>query len=437
MLLYKKIISTLKKPLAKNFVYYSFGIIASGILSFLFIPLVVRLYSPEIYGMYSIGFSTLSIVSMFCYGWVGYSYIRFYSLYYDKLNAIAIKLLSYALIVGFILFSILFFTVTKLDLTIFFLFIPTFFLAGYYSLFLLVCQGKQKASTFASSEFLRTLIIVVIPLLLFYFFKKENSLIVLSGSLILSYLIPLSLFSRQIIYGKNTSAIKGLSRAEVAKIKKIIFNFGLPITFFLALSAALSVNDRFIIARLMGYKSAGNYSAIYDILYKTSMAVCSPIFMTTYPHISRQYNSGNKKGAYSSLWKAVLMVIGIFLAGLIFLYFGMNLLLSMIFKNNIPPGFTKISFILYAGVFLWCIGQLVHKPLEMQQKTKFMAIGVFIAFAFNFLSNYFLLRRYHDLLIPAYTTLAASILYILFIVSCLFFLGRKGADAILLPVPTE
>ena len=87
--------------------FYAAGIIISGILSFLLIPIIVQLCGKEVYGTYSLIFNSLSVTGMFCYAWVGQSYIRFYSQKKNQLSSVSNKLLKKSLTIGFFFFFII------------------------------------------------------------------------------------------------------------------------------------------------------------------------------------------------------------------------------------------------------------------------------------------------------------------------------------------
>lgn len=403
-----------KKELVINYFYYSLGFIIPGVLSFLFIPFVMRSYGAGVYAQYSLIFNTLSTVSIFCYGWVGQSFIRFYSKEEAGLLGTVSKFLWKSLLAGSFFFSILVFLITNISFENFLLLIPSFFLAGYYSFFLLTCQAKQDAKRVAISEALRTMIIIGLPLFCYLFFSDEYALKVLLISLFISYLIPL-----MTVLKKDSGASYFFFNREEGEVfsvmEKKIKSYGIPVALFLSLSLALSVNDRFIIAKFLGYKDSGNYAALYDILNKGVAFSCSPVVMTFYPHIVKEYNAKNEQGAYISLAKAILMELCIFLSGFIILYFWGDVLLAFIFKNSVPPGFRQFLSIVYTAVFVWQIAMLVHKPLELRMKTKHLAIGVSIALIVNLVLNWVFISKYKDVSIAAYTTLGSSLLYIFYV----------------------
>lgn len=411
-----------KKHLVVNYVYYLLGIIIPGLMSFLFIPFVTRNYGAEIYARYSIAFNTMSVVSMFCYSWVAQSYIRLYSKEEPGLDKAASKYLWLSLVIGLVIFVFCIFLTTDIEVTYISFLVPSFILSGYYYFFLFACQAQQKAKLVAVSEAVRTGTILLLPLFCSYFLKKEYALYILLISLFLSYLIPIVIFLSKTVGNTSLFLFNRIPGNLLPLMGKQIKTYGIPVAFFLSLSLALAVNDRFLMAQLLDYKTSGNYAAIYDVLNKGVTFICSPVIMTFHPHIIREYNFGNKKGAYASIIKALMLEVLIFITGFFALCFFSVFLLHFIYENEVPNGFRELVFILYIGVFVWQFAMLIHKPLELRMRTKWMAVGAFIAFLLNFLCNYFLLKQYQNALIAAYTTLGASLFYFVYV---LFFSLRN------------
>lgn len=410
----------LKRPLAVNLISYSVGIIVPGLLSFLFIPFVVNLFGSSSYAEYSLAYNTLNVVSLFCYGWVGQSYIRFCSYYTAAFLKKTLQLLYKSLLVGFLFFFISELLFANLTIAKFLLFAPAFFLSGYYNFFLIMCQAHQKAGRVALSELLRTAINLVVPVLCYLFFKANFTFEILALALMLSYLIPLTIFFKR---AKNNNGHNNMLAANISPVEmqKQVLSYGLPVALFLSLSLALSVNDRFIIAKFIGYHGAGNYASIYDIINRVVNTLCAAIMMAFHPHIVFLYNKGDAKAANKNIRRAFFIEAVLFVSGFTFLYFFGIDALNFLFKRDVTRDELDIILFIFAGVFVWQFGVLLHKQFELKKRTQLMAIGVAIALAFNISANVFLLKTYQTLLVPAITTLLASLLYILFITGCLLF----------------
>lgn len=393
-----------------NFLFYSVGIAISGILSFLFIPLVVQLYGKGLYATYTIVFNILSIVSMFCYAWVGQSYIRFYSKYGSELLQISKGLITKSLSLAVIIFIILGLLATDITIYQLLFFIPTFFIFGYYCFLLLVLQAHQKAKIVMLCEVLRTTLNIIAAFAFIKVFPNQNELNLLAIALFISYIIPTVI----LFYKTKTSKVSYSLENKVA-ITKQLLSFGIPIAFFLSGSIALSANDRILLAFFIDKETAGTYAAIYDLINKGVVAIFSPILMTFYPIISNHYNNNEKQLAYKKLKKTILIEVVLIIFGFIALTVVCSYLLQIIFNQQMPGNLQNVTYLIFIGVCLWQLAMLVHKPLELKEQTKYMAIAVLIAFVFNLISNIIIFQFSNNLIYPAITTILGSLIYIAFV----------------------
>ena len=133
------------------------------------------------------------------------------------------------------------------------------------------------------------------------------------------------------------------------------------------------------------------------------------------------YNNGDKTGAYKNIRRAFLIEAVLFAAGFAFLFFFGIDALNILFKKNIPYDELNMMLLIYGGVFLMQFAMLLHKPIELQKKTRLMAAGIGIALLFNITANIIFIKKYTTLLVPAVTTLLSAAIYVLFIGGCLLY----------------
>lgn len=348
---------------------------------------------------------------MFCYAWLGQSYIRFYSHFSSLLLRVSTQLLAKSLCIGaiaFLVFSFLFGNSTIIETLSF---LPTFFLFGYYCFFLLICQARQKAKLVAACEVIRTLVNIILVISLHHLFGSSHSLLLLSTALFGSYVIPTFIMIKQTDFSKTS-----IATSEAINISKTLVSYGVPIAFFLSASLVLSVNDRYFITYLIGKQEAGTYSVIYDVINKGATAIFSPILMTFYPVIATLYNSGRRKEAFEKLKSAIALELGITLLGLLVMIIGTTYFLKIVFSHQMPQSLNLVAILIYIGVCAWQLAMLFHKPLELMQLTKYMAWAVIVCMIVNMTANYIFLKSISSMVVPAITTIISSCLYILIVV---------------------
>lgn len=411
--------------ISRNFGYSILGAVIPGILSFLFIPAVVNLYSEAVYAQYSLVINALNVIVLFCYGWVGQSYIRFYSRFNGGFYQIALQLLGKSLLVAMPLFVAAELLFAGADWISLLLLLPAFFLAGRYNFFILSCQAQQQTIWIALSETIRACINITLPLLLHSISAAGNAFLILVFSFTLAHLLPLLLFASRAGSRRNGAVIPGTEPASDYTIKRQVLQYGIPVAVFLSFALALSVNDRFLIARLIGYEAAGKYASLYDIINRSVTVGCAPVLMTFYPQVARLYNQHQQQAAYRLLVKALIVELALFAVGFILLFFLGIWAMNILFHREVPQSDLNLMLLIYIGVFFWQFAMLLHKKLELQLHTRLMAFGVVIAFLFNFMANIWLLYRFNSIVIAAITTIAASVLYIVFVL----IVSRRGIIA--------
>lgn len=378
----------------------------------------MRNYGAEIYAEYSLVFNCLSVVGMFCYSWVGHSYIRFHTTHAENIDLIYSNYLKKSFFAGAACFCIISLLATHTDYNYLLITVPVFFFLVQYNFNLIKTQANQMAGRVALAETLRTSVAISIPLLAIFFFHNSSGLFVLFVSLLAAYGAGCYYL---LTSNKSNSTVSRLDNTDIGMLKEKIKNYGIPTAFFVSISLALTVNDRYLIAHIIDYKKAGNYAAVYDILNKGINFACAPVMMTFFPHIVKKFNDGHTSDAYNSLKNALLLEAGIFVAGLAVLILFGKFFLGFLLRQQITEDIVQIAYVLYTGLFIWQAAMLVHKPLELRLQTKYMAIIAAAVFVINVGANWFLLREYKNIMVAAWTTLASSTLYLVLVLFVIFF----------------
>ncbi len=401
-----EIVSTLKYASK-----YGVGVIIPGILSFFFIPLVVQLFDVSVFAKFSIVQNATNLFVLFSFGWLNQGIIRFYSKYQnsDEFISAVYRLFLISSLAG-VFASIFLFIFLQLSLfasiLVFFIFIFT----GLYSILISIKQANVKPVTIMILEIIRTLLLISLP-----YFSIKNSwqidqLVTLLSALFISFLVPI-LFDLKILLGVLNHTVK---QKPFAIFRKRLFNYGYPITIFLGISLALNVSDRFIIAQILDYDLSGKYAALYDIIGKSVTMACAPILMAFFPAITNQYNARNYGKVKRLLFTAIFAELAIFLIIFSVIYFFGGSIFSKLFSGKIDLEIIKLAIPIFFGIALWQFAMLIHKPLELKQKTIQLAIGVSIAFTVNIIANWYFIKLYQSVTPAAYCTIGSSIVYLVY-----------------------
>ncbi len=393
---------------------YGLGVIIPGIVSFLFIPLVVKLFDVAIFAQFSIIQNTINLFVLFSFGWLNQGILRFHSKYKnsDEFIAAVYKLFFFSSLAGIVL-SISFLFLFSTSLLNCFLIFLIFLFTGLYSLIISVKQAIVKPITVMIFEIFRTVTLISLPLLFIESNWEGDRLFILLISILLSFLFPVLVeikwLVRLLVHPVRTNKLKVFSLR--------LFNYGFPVTVFLGISLALNVSDRFIIAEMLNYDLSGKYAALYDMVSKSVTMACSPILMAFYPAISNNYNNKQFKKVKTLLFSAIVAEIIIFIIIFITLYFWGDLIFDSLFSGKIEHSILKLALPIFFGIALWQLAMLIHKPFELKNKTRNLAFGVGLAFIVNLVANYFFIQKYQSAEPAAYITILSSIVYILYILN--------------------
>ncbi len=163
----------------------------------------------------------------------------------------------------------------------------------------------------------------------------------------------------------------------------------------------------------LGANEQGNYQAMFDLLSKSIMLLCSPVVISLFPLVSEAYQSNKMQEIKKLLSRIIVIELAVLAATLIAYWWFGSAIVSSLIKVPDTTEFKLMGEIIIAGTFLWQIGIVVHKYYEMKFKNTELLIMVVIAFVVQ-LGFYLIFRNNtYRLLYPAGYVLAAATYLIL------------------------
>tara|TARA_B100001245_G_scaffold90467_1_gene65391 strand:- start:165 stop:1019 length:855 start_codon:yes stop_codon:yes gene_type:complete len=256
---------------------------------------------------------------------------------------------------------------------------------------------------------IQSILSLIFPLFFIYYFGSEVKYIIIG--LTIAYL------------GSTIKNIffKSLSLKNIFKYKEKsnsilfeLFKFGWPLSIWLTVSLALQFFDRFFISYYYDYTLTGVYAGFYDLVVRIFSILIFPITMAVHPRMMSLWNKSHHSDAIS-IWKmAMLIQIFIFscICIIVQLFFEeISYCLIWIFSDLNPQYFHLLMPLLIGG-FIWQFALLIHKPIELNQKTHFMLISIAISLIVNLCGNIIFLPKY-GLIITAYTFILSGAVYII------------------------
>ena len=403
---------------------YILSLLTSGLISFISIPLIIKLYGLELYGSFSLIQNIILIFISFGCGWLNQCILRFNN---NSSNfKITIFQLYLILIVPLSLLSFATLYFVNSNVFVIILATITIFFGGISALSVTFYQSKFIAKKSFYFEFIRVVVFFLLIVVFYYLFSKFDNLIRLTFSFFLSYFISF-LFLLKIDFKFFVISVKMFfSKINKSyfllffKENKYLFHYGLPLALWFTMSSLLNVSDRYIISHYLNKEDLGIYSAVYDLLFKGITLLYAPILVAGYPILTDKYNQNKKKVAYQFLKKLVLLEICIFVVVIIIAYFLKSYFIETIVGIPISEKSLGIVMPIIVGAFIWQLAMLVHKPLEFELKTKVMLVLIVITLIVNVSLNLLFIKTY-GIMFAAYSTLFSAFLYLILVILKLSF----------------
>src|SRR5262249_13627773 len=162
---------------------------------------------------------------------------------------------------------------------------------------------------------------------------------------------------------------------------------------WLLLSQLLPVIDRWAIQRFASFASAGIYASLYEIAIRSFSFMVFPLTQAAHPRIMRAWNEGRFAESYTIIRHSIASQAVIF----IIVFVGVALFARPITRLILgfdDPIAAQMLPVLVVGGFLWQLALLLHKPLEIAQRTTAMLAGLAGVVVLNVVSCLIFIPRF-------------------------------------------
>jgi len=404
-----------EQVLTKHYAIYLLGKIVPGIIGLISVPVFLHIFDRRVYGEFSLIYSTFLLFLSISTGWLTQGLVRFYSTF-DEPEAFLqniYRILFYTilllLIPGIIILKYFNYTFDLICLLI-----TAYFFASYNAIFIIEYQTKFLPKKIVISDAIRSFFFLAIPVILLYLNLLKTPLIILFSGVLCSFVVA-NLF---LISTGSTKKTKFLSinffhlTASVKKILALLWTYGWPLSLWFVFATLLNISDRYLISYYLDLSKVGEYSAVYDLIYKSLVFLLSPLLMALHPQVVKCFNEGHLKEASHILRRAIIFELGIFFVAIVVLTSLKELLVTGLLGFGAETKVTDLVIPIFIGSFLWQMAMLLHKPMELKKQTKQMLLAVLIALVANIAGNILLIPIYGSVA-AAYTTILGSAIYIL------------------------
>jgi len=407
---------------------YSLTKIIPGILGFFSVIIFLRLLGPEEYGLYSMLFLLVQISSFFCFGWFRQALLRYYSRLSSNTDLSSI--MSSALLITIslnILFLAVFYFV---QFPIPFPFVSIILLAISISLFTLsaiIYMAQEKPAKVVQLTVLQSILAIALPFAFIHFVSPTH--IQLINGLVLAYGITALIFLYQQL--RHHQPVLHWVWPRFASLKQLqpLLQFGWPLSFWYAGSTGLRFLDRFFIEHYLDSAVMGSYAGFTEMITRFFTVLLFPVTLALHPRIMNLWNEKKYSNAIHLLKTGLITQSGLFLIVLLIYVVFKDQWLLLLFAvfPDLDSALINIIIPIMFGGFLWQFALLVHKPLEVREKSKLMLIFIFLSIAVNIIGNMVFLPKV-GVIATAYTMVVSGGVYLLFtmLASSRFWMVRFG-----------
>ncbi len=397
----------MRRDLFKDMLKYLPGQIVPGIVAFVTIPIVSRLFPPQAFGEYSIVTATTNIFAILM-GWISMSITRFYPAY-EKEGRLSDFYKGCISMTGKSFLAIL--SVYVLGLMVAKRFIsPSLFYMLVIGGGVFVCNSgyemlktflRIKRDVFWFSGFTIWKSVSAISIGLFLIMVLHTGIEGLLWGMILANLLAFPLLWKKAFGG---TPLKGKLSSEEAMG---IFKYGYPLVVGNLAAWILSLADRYIIQIYRGSWEVGIYSASYKLSEPSIMLLGKLFTLASGPIMVHIYE---KKGLEKS--KEFLHTITRFYLMLcIPLVFGLSIMAKPLVQILLAKGYLmgyKIIPIVSAGAFFLGLQQRYQTGFILKKKTYAITRAIIYAGLLNVALNVFFVPKY-GYIAAAFTTLISYI----------------------------
>lgn len=366
----------LRSALLGDWLSYFGSKVVPGFMGLISVPVFIRLIGLDQYGRFAVTVPILMAIAGASSGWLAQGVLRFHpatddapgrKLAFDR--AVARATITTVLVTSFALTMVL--TGLHYSLLTSLASLGFCFSLVLYSIALAKFQARLEPAILLRREVLRSTAAFVIPVALIAITRRRQFEFLLLGQA-LAYAVAYLPGSRSHGYARDTgeSPQRALRSDDLSSGQTIrqLWHFGWAVGLWLLLSQALPVIDRWTIQKFASYASAGTYASLYEVAVRSLSFLVFPLTQAAHPRIMRAWNEGRFAESHRIIRYSVLAQLIIFVTVLGGVLFVANRITRLVLGFDDPLA-TRMLPVLLVGGFLWQLALLLHKPLEIAQRT--------------------------------------------------------------------
>ena len=413
------------KGFLKDAVKYLPAQIAPGIVGFISIPVITRLFSPQDYGNYSLAMAAVMVLSTLA-GWLPMSIIRFHPAYerdkkLDLFYGNILKLTFVSLLVITFTFLIFIFSI-KIHISsnlylLMLIGIGVFIAIAIFDVFQHFLRSKRQVGWYSGFAIWKSVMGFGFGIALIVLFKLDIKGLLWGIILSLIFITPLlwrkAISNISIIYSKlNLSLVKDLA------------NYSFPLVIGNLAAWILSLSDRYILEFFRGSQEVGIYSASYNIANRSIMLITGLFLLASGPIAIHIWEKEGKKKSAEFINKITRYYLIACIPAIIGLSTLSKPILNIMTGEQYFEGYKIIPFVTLGILFLG-LQQRFQAGFIFYKKTGYITFTIVVAGLLNLFLNFLFVPRY-GYFAAAITTLIsyAFLLFLMIIASRRFFVWK-------------
>lgn len=403
------------RDFVKDFSKYLPAHVIPGVITFVSIPILTRLFPPADYGNYSLAFATINVLIVLT-GWLTMSTIRFYPSYEHDGRLAEFNNTVYKTAFFLILFLAIFFLVfihllkSRMSPNLYNLMlisVGVFTTTAFFSIIQGILRAKRLVNIYGFSQVWKSVTTIVIGLILVLIFGFGVEGLLLGSMISLTLAIPFLL--RKTI--KRVTSKSFFSKSLTIDMLK----YGFPLVLGNLAAWILSLSDRYILEIFRGSHEVGIYAAPYNISENSIILLASLFMLASDPILIQIWEKeGEEKSKIflSNLTRYYLIACIPVVVGLSILS---KPIMSIMASQQYLEGYKIIPFVALGALFLG-LQQRFHYGFLFHKKTVYIALFLLLASLLNLVLNVLFVPKYGYMAAAASTLISYAVLLLLAIV---------------------
>jgi O-antigen/teichoic acid export membrane protein len=340
---------------------------------------LTRTFPSAAYGRYAVVISTVTVLSTLCYGWLEQATLRYEPDDDTEIRNVVVANVS-VISLSILLVGIAGYGVVADRLGAY----EPFYFA---TLAALVVQGMFRTTRVVLQARLDSQFVSVLDIgrsALTFLFGAVLAVFVLESIVGWLWGTALGIACLLVLTSRRAggSFVPELNRPLAVRM----LLFGVPMIGWLLGQTLLSFADRLLLELLRGSASVGAYAAHYTIASRSVLLVLAPVVQAAHPILMDTWTGNNEAEMSEQLTSMTRYVLLMGLPATVGLGFVGEPLSRLLLGSSYSVSPMVIPLVA-TGLFIWNLGMIGHKPLELREETRLMLVGVVIAVALNIALN--------------------------------------------------